>query len=305
MMRRLTNRRTKRSETLTAGSGRAGRALAVAFAVALAAALLIALGGCAGGSDQEPGRDGGATAETDAGVASGETTPEGRVASVERAIVDEGRSRGTSTAAGSLAEEMTEHEGIPLSTFYRQYDNSIKGPQDVDLGDYRLEVTGLVRETLSLTYEEVLDYDQETRLATLFCVEGWHERLVFEGVSLADLLEDAHPEAGVATVVFHGADGYTTSLPYGDVERLDLMLAARINGIALDEARGKPFQLVAEGKQGYKWIRWLTKIELSAEPYSGFWERRGYSNEADVQASRIEREKQLIRKREPASPTPE
>jgi DMSO/TMAO reductase YedYZ molybdopterin-dependent catalytic subunit len=208
-------------------------------------------------------------------------------------------------SAAVVAQEMTDYEGVPLSTFYRQYDNSIKGPQSVDLGEYRLRVTGLVEEPLSLTYEEVLAHDTETRMATLFCVEGWHERLVFEGVRLADVLARARPREGAVTIVFHAVDDYTTSLPYDDVERLDLMLAAKINGIPLDERRGMPFQLVAEGKQGYKWIRWLTGIELSDEPYSGFWERRGYSNEADVQPGRIERERELIERREPASPTPD
>ena len=209
------------------------------------------------------------------------------------------------SSAAVVAEEMTEYEGVPLSTFYRQYDNSIKGPQGVDLEEYRLEITGLVEEPLSLTYEEVLAHDTETRMATLFCVEGWHERLVFEGVRLADVLAPARPREEAVTIVFHAVDEYTTSLPCEDVERLELMLAARINGIPLDERRGMPFQLVAEGKQGYKWIRWLTRIELSDEPYSGFWERRGYSNEADVQPGRLERERELIERREPASPTPD
>ena len=46
--------------------------------------------------------------------------------------------------------------------------------------------------------------------------------------------------------------------------------------------RGFPFQPVAESKFGYKWIKWINRIELSDEPYEGFWEQRGYSNEADV-----------------------
>ena len=240
------------------------------IAVGLAASL--GLSGCAGGNGSEPGEG-----------ADGKREP-GRTAAVE---------------------EMTEYGGIPLSTFYRQYDNSIKGPQKVDLEKYRLEVTGLVDNPLSLTYEEVLSRDPVSRLETLFCVEGWHERLFFEGVRLEDVLEDARPTESAATIIFHAVDGYTTSLPYEDVERLDLMLAARINGIPLDERRGMPFQLVAEGKQGYKWIRWLDGIELSDEPHRGFWEQRGYSDEANVQESRMERERKLIENREPASPTPD
>lgn len=207
--------------------------------------------------------------------------------------------------ASARGEELTEYEGIPLNTFFRKYDNSIQGPQSADLSTYRLEIAGLVEQPLSLSYEEVLDHEWQTRLATLFCVEGWQERLLFEGVRLADVLEPAHPAAGARTIILHAADGYTTSLPYDDVERLDMMLAARINGLPLDEMRGMPFQLVAETKQGYKWIKWINRIELSDGPFTGFWESRGYSNEADVQKNRIDRERSLIEKRAPSTPTPD
>jgi DMSO/TMAO reductase YedYZ molybdopterin-dependent catalytic subunit len=49
---------------------------------------------------------------------------------------------------------------------------------------------------------------------------------------------------------------------------------------------GFPFQLAAEDKWGYKWIKWVTKIELSNNPdYRGFWESRGYSNQGDIDKS--------------------
>jgi DMSO/TMAO reductase YedYZ molybdopterin-dependent catalytic subunit len=86
----------------------------------------------------------------------------------------------------------------------------------------------------------------------------------------------------VRTVLFYAVDGYSSSLAYGDVKRLDLMLAAKINGKVLDAKRGFPFQVVAESKLGYKWVKWVTRIELSKDPYEGFWEQRGYDNEADV-----------------------
>ncbi len=87
---------------------------------------------------------------------------------------------------------------------------------------------------------------------------------------------------GVTTVVLQALDDYSRSLPHEDVERLDLTLAYRINGRVLDETRGFPFQLVAESRLGHKWTKWVTGIEITNEPYRGFWEKRGHSNEADV-----------------------
>jgi DMSO/TMAO reductase YedYZ molybdopterin-dependent catalytic subunit len=61
-------------------------------------------------------------------------------------------------------------------------------------------------------------------------------------------------------------------------------MAYKMNGVVLPSQRGFPFQLVAESKWGYKWIKWITKIEVSDdEGYKGFWESRGYSNDADLE----------------------
>ena len=178
--------------------------------------------------------------------------------------------------------EIREYQGKPLDPFDREYDNSIKGPQQVDIKKYRLEVTGLVQKPQSLTYQEVLSLPKVKRAITLHCVEGWDEHLLFEGVRLADVLALAKPKKGVRTVIFYAVDGYSSSLTYDDVTRLDLMLAAKINGKVLNAMRGFPFQVVAESKLGYKWVKWVSRIELSKDPYKGFWEQRGYDNEADV-----------------------
>ena len=61
------------------------------------------------------------------------------------------------------------------------------------------------------------------------------------------------------------------------------MLAYKMNEVVLPPERGFPFQLVAEEKWGYKWIKWVTEIELSDdESYRGYWEQRGYSNNGDL-----------------------
>jgi DMSO/TMAO reductase YedYZ molybdopterin-dependent catalytic subunit len=190
---------------------------------------------------------------------------------------------GLTVCPAALAErEIRDYQGKRLDPFDRAYDNSIAGPQRVDIKQYRLKVTGLVHVPQSLTYQQVLRLPVVKRTITLYCVEGWHEHLLFEGVRLADLLALARPKKGVRTVIFYAADGYSSSLTYDEATRIDVMLAARINGRVLDAKRGFPFQVVAESKLGYKWVKWVTRIELSDKPYRGFWEQRGYDNEADV-----------------------
>jgi DMSO/TMAO reductase YedYZ molybdopterin-dependent catalytic subunit len=185
-------------------------------------------------------------------------------------------------SAAAAVREIREYQGKRLDAFDRAYDNSIKGPQRVDIKQYRLRITGLVQTPQSLTYQEVLGLPVVKRAVTLYCVEGWNEYLLFEGVRLADLLAMAKPKKGVKTVIFYAADGYSSSVAYDYAIRRDIMLAAKINGRVLDAQRGFPFQVVAESKLGYKWVKWVTRIALSDKPYKGYWEERGYDNEADV-----------------------
>jgi DMSO/TMAO reductase YedYZ molybdopterin-dependent catalytic subunit len=107
--------------------------------------------------------------------------------------------------------------------------------------------------------------------------------ILWEGVLVQDLLDDAGILPTATVVIFYAHDGYTTSLPLDYILSNNILLAYKMNGIILPPERGFPFQLVAESKLGYKWIKWVTAIELSDNAaYLGYWESRGFSNEADI-----------------------
>ncbi len=64
----------------------------------------------------------------------------------------------------------------------------------------------------------------------------------------------------------------------------DIIMAYKMNNVTLPAERGYPFQLVAQDKWGYKWIKWIEKIQVTDDPdYRGYWEQRGYSNTADLE----------------------
>ncbi len=190
----------------------------------------------------------------------------------------------TATDLRALAEtEVKDYEGKNLSSILDFRENSIKGPQFVDIDAYRLVVDGLVNTPMSYTYDEVLAHDNYTKVVTLFCVEGWAAEILWEGVLLRDLFEDAGVKDEAVIAIFHSVDGYTTSLPLDTILDKDLMIAYKMNDVVLPPERGYPFQLVAEDKLGYKWGKWIERIELSDDAdYEGYWESFGYSNEADV-----------------------
>jgi DMSO/TMAO reductase YedYZ molybdopterin-dependent catalytic subunit len=187
--------------------------------------------------------------------------------------------------------EVTEYQGQRLSSISMFRENSIKGPQTVNITDYRLRVTGLVETPTEYTYGEVLEgFTAQEKVVTLNCVEGWSATVLWEGVSIMELVEQAGPMGDAGTVIFHAEDGYTTSLSLEYVEDNDLILAYKMNGVTLPEENGFPFQLVAESKWGYKWCRWVVELEFSDDAgYEGFWEERGYSNSGDLDDSFWER----------------
>jgi len=180
--------------------------------------------------------------------------------------------------------EIREYEGQDLSSISHFRENSIKGPQYLDNETYRLTITGLVNNELEYTYDEVLyNYPSFKKVVTLRCVEGWSVTILWEGIQLKDLIADAEVNPEATTVIFYAYDGYSTSLPLDYIIDNNIMMAYKMNNVTLPPERGFPFQLVAESKWGYKWIKWITAIELSDnEDYRGYWESRGYPNDADL-----------------------
>jgi DMSO/TMAO reductase YedYZ molybdopterin-dependent catalytic subunit len=179
--------------------------------------------------------------------------------------------------------EVREYQGEKLGSVDEFRENSIRGVQTIDQETYALVVDGLAAAPASYSYAKLQTMTHTAKLVTIHCVEGWSVKALWEGIALPELLALAQPTGDANTIIFHAADGYTTSLPLDFVVEHNLIIADHINGIPLPPANGFPFQLVAEDKWGYKWIRWLTRIELSNDPeYEGFWERRGYNNNGDA-----------------------
>ncbi|MBN1860883.1 MAG: molybdopterin-dependent oxidoreductase [Candidatus Thermoplasmatota archaeon] len=185
------------------------------------------------------------------------------------------------------AVEIRDYQGEKLSSVNDFRENSIKGPQYLNTTTYQLKITGLVTTQKNYTYEEIItNFQPYKKVVTLECVEGWSVKILWEGFLIRDLLSQAQPTSSANTLVFKAYDGYTTSFPLNYTTENNILLAYKMNNATLPPERGFPFQLVAESKWGYKWIKWVTEIELSENPeYKGYWESRGYSNTGDLNES--------------------
>lgn len=201
-------------------------------------------------------------------------------------------SGGVSESAAPEGEvEATEFQGTKLTPIKDQLNRALAGTQIIDRDTYVLTVDGLVDNSLALTYAELLEYPQESWLMELNCVEGWDFIAKWTGPQLNSIFNDARiqPEAKIA--IFHTADvpeGYS-SLDLDYIRDNNILIALKLNDITLPNDRGFPFQVVAKEKFGYKWAKWVARIELSSDVnFRGYWEKEGYNNNADFDGSVFE-----------------
>jgi DMSO/TMAO reductase YedYZ molybdopterin-dependent catalytic subunit len=180
--------------------------------------------------------------------------------------------------------EIRDYQGQNLASIADVRENAIKGTQFINTSTYRLVITGLVNQTVEYTYDQVVNsFQKYQKVVNIYCVEGWNATILWEGFLVNDLIAKAGVNSSAVGAIFYASDGYTTELPLDYIKNKNIILAYKMNGLVIPPERGFPFQLVAESQYGYKWIKWVTKIELTSNPnYLGFWESRGYPNNATL-----------------------
>ena len=183
--------------------------------------------------------------------------------------------------------EVREYRGEQLSSIADFRENSIRGPQYVNASTYTLTIDGQVENRKEYSYDALIErFPHYRKVVTLYCVEGWDVTILWEGVRVNGLLLEAGVKPGANTVIFYAEDGYSSSLPLTYIEDRDILLAYAMNDVTLPAERGFPFELVAEDRWGYKWVKWVTRIEVSDdENYRSYWESRGYANNGSIDRS--------------------
>jgi DMSO/TMAO reductase YedYZ molybdopterin-dependent catalytic subunit len=152
---------------------------------------------------------------------------------------------------------------------------------EIDLATWQIRVWGLVEREITLDWRQFCDLPWVTIGADFHCVTQWSALdQTWEGVPVAALLEQAgiKPEAGY--ILAHCFGDYTTNLPL-DLTLSEGLLAHRQNGAEIGKDHGWPLRLVIPSRYGWKSAKWVNGIELMAEDAPGFWEQRGYNNNAD------------------------
>jgi DMSO/TMAO reductase YedYZ molybdopterin-dependent catalytic subunit len=131
-------------------------------------------------------------------------------------------------------------------------------PRELDQNAYRLTVTGLVERELSLPAAE-LDAGH-TLVATLDCTGGFYSTQRWRGIRLAELIDRAGAGRKAAHVRVVSHTGYRWSFDLAAARKL--LLATHVGDEPLSHEHGAPVRLVAPGRRGFEWVKWVTRIEL-------------------------------------------
>ena len=152
----------------------------------------------------------------------------------------------------------------------------------ISTADWRLRVFGLVQNELDLDWAAYKALPQITDISDFHCVTRWSQLdMDWQGVRARDVLALAMPLSNAKFVTLHGYDGYTTNLPLEALLDDDVIIAHSVLGQTLTKDHGGPARMVVPKRYAWKGAKWLKAIELHEHDRRGFWEVRGYHNEAD------------------------
>jgi DMSO/TMAO reductase YedYZ molybdopterin-dependent catalytic subunit len=164
---------------------------------------------------------------------------------------------------------------------------------DVDVGAWRLSVTGAVGRPLELTLDDVAGLPARDLEATLECISngvgyGLLSNAVWTGVPMGDLLARAEPRPGANFVAVRAVDGYTYGLPLDQAMRASTMVVHRMNGEPLPRRHGFPVRAIVPGRYGEASVKWLSAIEVTDRPVPGYYESQGWRSDFVHTMSRID-----------------
>lgn len=150
--------------------------------------------------------------------------------------------------------------------------------------NWSFTIDGLVNRGLSWNWTQFVKLQRTVQVSDFHCVTGWSVyRNTWEGIKLKDLLAQAGVKGSARNVKFYSGDGvYTDSLTLDQANMDDVMVAVMLDGKPIPSDLGGPVRLIVPKMYGYKSVKWLNRIELIEDDHIGYWEQRGYSNDAWV-----------------------
>ena len=155
-------------------------------------------------------------------------------------------------------------------------------PGDKKVADWRLDITGAVKQPGSLTLSDVMGLPQVSQTYDVHCVTSW--TLLdssWQGVSLQAIMDLAKVSKDAKFIVFEAPSDYSSSIPISDVRKGNVLLAHGFSGHPLARVHGAPLRSLVPDRYFYKSVKWVKRIKFTVEDEPGYYENHGYSNSAD------------------------
>ncbi len=181
-------------------------------------------------------------------------------------------------------------ETLPITPNGEFYITSYDITPSVDPEQWSLKIGELVRNPLTLTYEDLLKRPQTTMISTLECignpVGGYSIGTAeWEGVRLNSVLDEAGIDPKAVDLVLRAEEDYSDSFPVSRAMRDEVLLSTKMNGVPLPLDHGFPARVIVPGIYGMKNVKWLTGRELVNHDYEGYWQQRNWPDDAFVKLS--------------------
>ncbi|MGG4142449.1 molybdopterin-dependent oxidoreductase [Paenibacillus algorifonticola] len=153
-----------------------------------------------------------------------------------------------------------------------------------DNSNWSFTIDGLVDQRLQWNWEQFVALKRTVQVSDFHCVTGWSVyNNTWEGIPLKELLKAAGVQTKARTVKFYSGDGvYTDTLTLEQADMDDVMIAVMHDGKPIPSDLGGPVKLIVPKMYAYKSVKWLNRIELIEGEHVGYWEQRGYANDAWV-----------------------
>ncbi|MBA1247577.1 molybdopterin-dependent oxidoreductase [Pseudomonas luteola] len=161
---------------------------------------------------------------------------------------------------------------FPFNAFYPEYN-----VPDVDLSDYRLEVSGLVQKKQPWTLEALRRLPQRSDITRLICIEGWSAIGQWSGVPLKTFLEHIGADTTAKYVAFKCADRYYSSIDMATALHPQTLLALDFGKTPLPPDYGYPLRLRVPTKLGFKNPKHIGELFVTNQYPGGYWEDQGYN----------------------------
>jgi DMSO/TMAO reductase YedYZ molybdopterin-dependent catalytic subunit len=184
--------------------------------------------------------------------------------------------------------EVVDEVGGPVADQFGTFPvRSVEDVPDVPVSEWVVKVDGLVERPLDIDRATWDGLVHRSEVADFNCVEGWGvDDVRWSGVAPSVLFDQAGVKAGAKYAVLHAHGGvYRSSLPLELMRDEQTLFVDAMAGEPLPAKHGGPLRLVVPKQLGYKNVKWVDRIELSAVLQTGYWEANGYPEDAPVAGS--------------------